>query len=366
MIKMIFKNFIGYFLIIFFALSNISLAEIIKDIKIEGNKRVNIETIKIFGGVSIGDDINTNDLNDILKRLYETNFFEKIDIDFQNSILNVRLIENPIIQNLIIRGIKNKDIKKEVLDLISFKEKSPFLESFIDRESNKIKNYIQEGGYYFSKIDILKKENDNNTVDLILDIDLGEKAFINEIIFLGDKKFKKRKLLNVITSEEDKFWKFISSKRLLNKQRLELDKRLLLNFYKNKGYFKASVLDKTVQYDETKNFNIVFNIDSGIKYYFGNLDLELPTDFERKYFQDAIKKLNSFSGEKYSLKIIEKMLNQIEKIASSEQYEFINAQIEENIVDKNKIDIRFISNGNYFLKVIDNNNNLKTFTIIKK
>jgi len=157
MIKMIFKNLIGCFLIIFFALTNISLAEVIKDIKVEGNKRVNVETIKIFGGISIGDDISTNDLNDILKKLYETNFFEKIDIDFQNSILNVRLIENPIIQNLIIRGIKNKDIKKEVLDLISFKEKSPFLESFIDRESNKIKNYIQEGGYYFSKIDILKK-----------------------------------------------------------------------------------------------------------------------------------------------------------------------------------------------------------------
>ena len=77
-----------------------------------------------------------------------------------------------------------------------------------------VKNFLQEVGYYFSSVEILKKDNTNNTIDLIYEIDLGNKAFINEIVFLGDKKFKKRKLLNVITSEENKFWKFISNKRL--------------------------------------------------------------------------------------------------------------------------------------------------------
>jgi outer membrane protein insertion porin family len=104
----------------------------------------------------------------------------------------------------------------------------------------------------------LKKENSNNTIDLILKCDLGKKAFINEIVFLGDKKFKKRKLLNVITSEENKFWKFISSKRLLNKQRIELDKRLLLIFIKIKVIIML-ILDETVQFDEIKIL-IFFNM----------------------------------------------------------------------------------------------------------
>ena len=190
----------------------------------------------------------------------------------------------------------------------------------------------------------MKKENDNNTVDLIFDIDLGDKAFINEIIFIGDKKFKKRKLINVITSEEDKFWKFISNKRLLNKKRLELDKRLLLNFYKNQGFYKVSILDETVEFDENKNFNIIFTIDSGQKFTFGDFKVKLPNDFDKKYFEKITKNLNKYSGDKYSLKIVEKM-----------QYEFVNANIDEKI-NQNRIDVTIeILNDepNYFVQKIN-------------
>ena len=342
------KNFILIFFLII--LSSIKVyGEIINDIKIIGNSRVNSETVKIFGGVKIGDDLDDKDLNITLKKLYETNFFKNVSLKITNSILVINVDENPIIQNLIIQGVKNKDLLKKVESIVLLKEKNPYLENQVSSEVKKIKNFIQSVGYYFPSVDFLKKENENNTVDLIFDIQLGEKAYIKEIVFVGDKKFKKRKLLNIITSEEDKFWKFISSKRLLNKQRIELDKRLLLNFYKNKGYYNATVLNETVQYDDTQDFNIVFNIDSGPKFYFGNFKINLPEDFDKKYFIEIDNKLKSFSGEKYSLKIIEKMLTEIEKIASGKQYEFINATIDENIIDNNKIDIT--------IKIINDKNN---------
>ena len=131
---------------------------------------------------------------------------------YENSILSINVVENPIVQNLIIQGIKRKDFKKEIEKVISTKEKNPFLENKLEFDINNIKSLIQEVGFYFSEVELLKKVNDNNTVDLIFKIDLGKKAFIKEILFVGDKKFKKRKLLNVITSEEDKPGKFISNK----------------------------------------------------------------------------------------------------------------------------------------------------------
>ncbi len=323
-------------ILIFLLLSTtFSSAEVVKKIVIDGNERVNSETIKIFGKVKIGDDLTAKDLNKILKNLYETNFFENIDLSLKDSILTINLIENPIIQNLVIKGIENKTLKEKVVETISLKEKNPYVENEVKFSLNNVKNLLQEVGFYFSKIEILQKENSNNTIDLILDIDLGKKAFINKIIFLGDKKFKKRKLLNIITSEENKFWKFISSKRLLNKQRIELDKRLLLNFYKNQGYYNVSILDETVQFDDNQNFNIIFNVDSGQKFYFGKFIIDLPADFEKKYFDKIAKRLNKFSGDKYSLKVVEKMLSEIEKIASNKQYEFINASIDEKIKDNN-------------------------------
>ena len=323
---------------IFLLCTNFSSAEIVKKIVVDGNERVNIETIKIFGKVKVGDDLNNNDLNRILKNLYETNFFENVNLSLNDSVLLINLVENPIIQNLIIKGIENETLKKKLIETISLKEKNPYIENQVKFSLNNIKNILQEIGYYFSKVEILQKENTNNTIDLILNVDLGKKAYINKIVFLGDKKFKKRKLLNVITSEENKFWKFISSKRLLNKQRLELDKRLLLNFYKNQGYYNVSILDETVQYDDNQNFNIVFNIESGPKFYFGQFNIDLPPDFDKKYFIKIEKKLNKFSNDKYSLKVVEKMLSEIEKIASNKQYEFVNANIDEKI-NENKINV---------------------------
>ncbi len=321
--------------LIFLLSTNFASAEIVNKIIINGNERVNSETIKIFGKVKVGDDLDKKDLNKILKNLYETNFFENVNLSLNDSTLLINLVENPIIQNLVIKGIENNSLKKKITDTISLKEKNPYVENEIKFSLKNIKNLLQEIGFYFSNVEILQKKNDNNTIDLILDVDLGKKAFINQIVFLGDKKFKKRKLLNVITSEENKFWKFISSKRLLNKQRLELDKRLLLNFYKNQGYYNVSILDETVQYDDNQNFNIVFNIESGPKFYFGQFNIDLPSDFEKKYFDKISNKLNKFSGEKYSLKVVEKMLSEIEKIASNKQYEFVNANIDERINDNN-------------------------------
>tara|TARA_Y100000591_G_scaffold70617_1_gene58681 strand:+ start:558 stop:2813 length:2256 start_codon:yes stop_codon:yes gene_type:complete len=354
--KTIVKNILVLIFPIFLLLINNSFAEKISDFEIKGNKRVNVETIKIFSEVSLGEDLDSNDLNNVLKRLYKTNFFQTVEVKIENSVLIIKVKENPIVQNLIVKGIKNKDTLKEIKELISLKEKNPYIEDQLDAEVRRIKNFIQEGGYYFSDIELLKKENNNNTIDLVFNIDLGDKAYINKIIFTGDKKFKRRKLINVITSEEDKFWKFISSKRLLNKQRLNLDKRLLTNFYKNKGYFEVKVLDNTVQYDTEKNFNIIFNIESGKKFYFSNFELVLPEDFDQNNFLDIEKELKKFSGEKYSLKIVEKMLDNIEKIASRKQYEFVNARIDEKIVDGDKIDVKIsiISDkDNFYVKNIN-------------
>ncbi len=325
------------FFILLMSISNL-YAEIVSEIIISGNQRVNSETIKIFGGISVNDDLSSNDLNNILKKLYNTNFFETVNLSLKDSVLKISVVENAIVQNLIIKGIENDSLKKKISETISLKEKNPYIDNKVKNDLNNIKNFLQEVGFYFSSVDVLKKDNSNNTIDIIYKIDLGNKAYINEIVFLGDKKFKKRKLLNVITSEENKFWKFISNKRLLNKQRIELDKRLLTNFYKNQGYYNVSILDETVQFDDNQNFKVVFNIDSGTKFYFGKFNIDLPTDFEKKYFDKISKKLNKFSGDKYSLKIVEKILLQIEKIASNKQFEFVNAKIDEKLID-NKIDI---------------------------
>ena len=124
-----------FFLLSLFFL-NYSHAEIVKDIIVNGNERVNSETIVMFSNIDIGDDVNDDILNNSLKTLFDSNFFEDISISISNSILTINVIENPIIQNLIISGIKSKNLENLILDNISTKPKNPFNENYLENDLN--------------------------------------------------------------------------------------------------------------------------------------------------------------------------------------------------------------------------------------
>lgn len=329
------------FIIFFFFISLVSnvLADIINDIEVKGNLRLSKQSIIIFSGLNINQDYNSEDLNIAIKKLDKTDFFNKIDFKIINDTLLIEVVENPIIEDLQIRGVKSKSFLKALNEKMDLKNRKPFKDSTYQSDLNLIKNIIKQNGYYFSKIETsLTRDNDRNTIRLFYDIDLGKKAKISEIIFLGDKKLKDRKLRNVIASETSKPWKFISNKIYLDEQRIKLDKRLLTNYYKNKGYYLSKINDTFVESQKNNSFKLVFNIEAGEKFFFNDLRLELPTDFNKDHFKDITKVLNKLKGKKYSLNNIEKILDEVDKIALSKQYEFVNAKIKEKIIDKNKLD----------------------------
>ena len=142
---------------------------------------------------------------------------------------------------MLIEGVKSKENTKKILKNLSLKDKSPFDKFNAEQDLTRIKDSLSRSGYYFAKVDVTIKENSNDTVDLIYNIDTGEKALIKNIKFTGDKFYKDRKLRSVIVSEENKFWKFISNKKYLDVNRIEFDKRLLKNFYLNKGYYNVEI-----------------------------------------------------------------------------------------------------------------------------
>ena len=329
---------INIFLLLF---SGITFAEVVNKIDISGNVRLTSETIKVLGGFNIDDDLIDYDLNQIVKDLYSSDFFKDVDISFKDNILKINVIENPIIQSIFIKGIKKKPIEEQLFKNLSIKEKSSYIPFKIDIEKNKIINGLKSAGFYFTEIEIELIENTNNTVDIIYNINLGEKANIQKIKFTGNKKFKDRKLKNIITSEENKIWKFLSNKKYLDQQRIELDKRLLNNFYKNKGYYDVKINNLTVEFLDSNDFELNFNINAGDKFFFNDFNLVLPENFEKIYFKNVEKIFNKLKDQPYSFSRIEEILDELEKIALSKQYEFISAEVDENIIDKNKLNFNF-------------------------
>ena len=339
MLKLFYK--ISIFLVFLsFSLSSILKAEIIDKINIEGNNRIPSETIEMFAGVTINDDLLESDLNKILKNLYETNFFDLVTVKIENKTLIINVKENPIIQNINYQGIKSSKLLEELKKDIVLRSRSSFNQVLLEKDKNKIRNFLKNKGYYFSEIEILKEDLGDNKINLTYNISLGEKAKIQKISFIGDKIFKDKKLKGVILSEEYRPWKFLSGKKYLNESMISYDERLLKNFYLNKGYYNVVINSSYAKITDDKAFELIFNIDANSKLFFGNLKIDLPEDFSRSNYESVKKFFKKLENEPYSVNRIADILEKIEIITINEQYESIKANVNENIVS-NKININF-------------------------
>ena len=331
------------FKILLFLLSFLStyvVADEIKKIEILGNERISDNTILMFSEVSVGDDIENIETNNILKKLYDTNFFKNVEVIFDKNDLKINVLEFPIVQNVTIEGIKSNKIKDKIFDNIIFKERSSFNEIYLNEDKYNLTTILKDFGYYFSNIQISIEDLSDNKVNVAYQIDLGEKSIIRKITFLGNKKFKDKKLKSVILSEEYKFWKIISGKKYLNESLIAYDKSLLKNFYLNKGFYNVKINSSFSKLLSNNEFELIYNIDAGSKIYFNDFKLNLPIDFEVDNYNEINKLFEELTGEYYSLYNVERILNKIETITVEQQYESVDAKIEENIID-NKIDISF-------------------------
>ena len=351
-------------LIFLFIFSANVFSEEIKIIEISGNKRISNQTVLILGNITLNENYDNSQLNDSLKQLYQSNFFSDIKINFSDGILKINLVENPIIEDIEFTGIKNKSFIEEIANAIVLKNRMSFTETQLQSDVNLIKNILKTSGFYFAKVEpSLVKNSELNSVRLKIDIDKGKKARIKEIVFIGDKKIKDKKLIEVIASEEHKFWKFVSNKVYLNQSLISLDKRLLENYYRNLGYYKVKILNSFAELNDSESsFKLVFNIDAGQKYFFNEFSLNLPADYNKSDFKKIDKIFSKLKNERYSLDNINLILKEIDKIASMRLYDFIDAQVSESIEDTNKInfDFNIIDSEKFYVERINILGNFQT------
>ena len=189
-----------------------------------------------------------------------------------------------MINEIIITGENKTSLEKQLKNLISSKEKNSFIKNNINKDVTLIKNLYSSIGYKFAKIDTKIRKIDENNYDLVIDIDRGNLTSINKIIFSGDKKVKEKRLRDIIASEEDKFWKIISNNTKFSENQIALDKRLLVNYYKNLGYYDVDVSSTSAVVQDSQNVNIYYSIDAGNRYVFEKIETSLDSTFDKKIF----------------------------------------------------------------------------------
>ena len=334
-------KFLTKILILFITFTSISYAEIIKGIKITGNDRVSEETIKVYGAIDEGKtDYSKQDLDKILKNIYETNFFKNVSVEIKNQFLIIDLEEYPVINQLVLLGEKANRIKEQIKKIIKSKEKNSFIQNNLINDINTIKSLYSTIGYNFAEVTTKVKELDAKNLDLIFEINRGEITRISKISFLGDKKIKEKRLRDIIASEENKFWKFITRNTRFNENLINLDKRLLVNYYKSIGYYDVKVTSSSVQVQDKEKVNIVYTIDAGQRYTIKKITTNVDSVFSKKLFFPLEKIYNKFVGDYYSPFKIKKILDEIDLLIESNNLQFVEHEVQE-IIENDEITLSF-------------------------
>ncbi len=332
-------RFIFITLFSFFYLSSIQ-AEVVKNIQIDGNKRISDETVKIYGGIKLNKDYSESDLNKILNNLYSTNFFKDVKVELVGGTLKVNLIEYLTIDTIVILGEPSNKYKEQIRKIISSKEKGSYIENNLANDTDLIKKIYSQAGYNFAKVNTKIRKIDDKRLDLILEIDRGKITKISKISFTGNKKVKEKRLRDVIASEENKFWKFITRNTKFNQNLVNLDIRLLNNYYKSIGYYDVKINSNTAELVDSGNVELIYTINAGERYIFKKISTNVDTTFDKKLFFDLNEEYKKVIGTFYSPFKIKKLLDSIDDIIEKNNLQFVEHNVEE-ILGEGTIEIKF-------------------------
>jgi len=326
------------FLVIFFLILTTSSFSQIKKINIAGNVRVNSNTIESLVDKKI-INIDSIYINNLTKKIYDTDFFSDVKISYNQDVLTINVIENPIVNFFYINGLKDNDLDK-VNKIITLKENSIFSSSKLKKDIEATKEYFNTEGYY--QVSILPEviKIDSNQINLIINIDKKEISKIRNIYFIGNKIFSSSQLLDVISSSEDGWWKLFTSSAL-SEQKVEYDKQLLKDFYKSKGFYDAQIESAFAGVDKNNYFSITFSINSGKKYKFGDFEIKTSSSLYKE--QDILEIKNTsnklLKNAIYSPLTLNKLNRDLTSYLESKRYNNFEINILESKKDNEIIDI---------------------------
>lgn len=305
----------------------------INNVEIKGNDRISKETIIVYGDIKSNTSFDEAKINIILNNLYETNFFEDVNIKVENGILKINVKEYPVINQLILVGETSTKMRDELKKMLQLKEKGSFIKSFITKDIASIKKLYSSMGYNFAKVEAKFNSIDKNNIDLIFEIKKGNETKISSITFIGDKKIKSKRLYDVIASEKDQFWKFISRNTKFSTSLLNLDIRLLTNYYKSLGYYDVVVTSNSAELNESGNIDLIYSINAGTRYTVNKVTLNIVPTFDKKIFLKLEKDYAKLIGDFYSPFKIKKFVDSLDKLIEDNNIQFLEYNIEEDIFE---------------------------------
>ncbi len=241
------------------------------NVDIQGNERVDAATILNYAGISRGQEVSAAQLNDAYQRIMNSNLFESVELVPQGSTLVIKVVEYPIVNVISIEG--NKRLKDEKLsELIKSQPRRIYSPSQAEADAAAIAEAYRVAGRLAATVTPKIIRRSDNRVDLVFEITEGKVVEIERLSFVGNKAFSDRRLRQVLQTKQAGFLRNLIQRDTYVPERLDLDKKLLTDFYLSRGYIDFQVLDASAEVSRERDATFVtFTVREGLSYDIGKV-----------------------------------------------------------------------------------------------
>jgi outer membrane protein insertion porin family len=306
------------------ASSGVALAQTVSSIAVEGNRRVEADTVRSYFKPGPGGQLGPAEIDEALKTLYATGLFSDVRINRPGGRLVVTVVENPVLNRVAFEG--NKKAKDEQLKAeVQSKPRGTLSKPTVQADVQRIIEIYHRSGRFDVSVDPKVIELPNNRVDLVFEIKEGDKTGVKDIRFVGAKAFSSGRLMDIIKTSVSNWLSFLQTTDIYDPDRVEADRDLLRRFYLKHGYADVRIVSAVGEYDPAKKgFVVVFTIDEGAQYRVGTIDVVSNVHAMDSSSLRGSLRLNA--GNVYNADLVEKTVEVMTIEAAKRGYAFANVR----------------------------------------
>ena len=350
------KNNFKFALMIAVAGSTLSAhAEVLNQVKIQGTRRIENATVANYLGVKVGDNVASHDLDRATKTLFSTGLFSDVDIQMKNGVATVKVVENPIVYEVFFEG--NKALEDDVLKTeIMLKPRTVYTKSKLQKDANRLVNVYKRHGRFAATVEPKIIQKDQNRVDIVFEINEGDKAYVKEINIIGNNDVPEDTVKDKMMTQEKAWYRFLSNTDTFDADRFKYDQELIRRFYLEKGYLDFRVEDAYAELTPDKTgFVLTIKINEGQRYTVSEQDIQVSLA-DYKDNKDLKKYLEQEDGKTINIVKVEQGVDELTEEFINDGYAFVNvepdiipnakdhtARIVYRITEGNKIFVRRIN-----------------------
>lgn len=295
-------------------------AAVASRIAVQGNTRIEAATVEGYLTIRPGRPYGPADVDESLKTLFATGLFEDVKISQQGGTLVVSVVENPMVNKISFEG--NKRLNDKTLEgVVRTQERSMLTRAKVQSDVQNILEAYRRSGRYRASVEPKIISRSNNRVDLVFEVNEGDRTGIERITFIGNTNFSDGRLRDVIRTRQSGLLSFLRTTDNFDPDRLDADQEMLRQFYYRHGYADFRIVSAVADLDREENvFYVTFTVEEGDQYDFGEIGLE--TSLADVDPEELRRKLRTQQGDTYSSLDVEKSLEALTLDVSRQGYAF--------------------------------------------